>query len=144
MSLKTLSNVKLGIEKSEKELLKIAERSLGRKAAYFAIKKKSLDAREKHNVKYVYTIEFSDKPYQEETPLLERLPLQKLPQKPVLVVGSGPAGLFCALRLLDRGILPIVIERGPCVEEREQKINLFFNHHVLDTEGNIQFGEGAR
>lgn len=143
MSLKTLSNVKLGVGQSESELIKIAEKTLKKKAAYFAIKKKSLDAREKNNVKYIYTIEFSDTPYQEEEVCLERLCANKLPRKPVLVVGSGPAGLFCALRLLERGILPIVIERGPCVDEREKKINLFFNEHVLDTEANIQFGEGG-
>ena len=143
MSLKTLSNVKLAVGKSESELVKIAERSLGKKAAYFAIKKKSLDAREKNNVKYIYTIEFSDKEYHENEPAVERIPKAKLPQKPVVVVGSGPAGLFCALRLLDRGICPIVIERGPCVEEREKKIQLFFNDKTLDTEGNIQFGEGG-
>ena len=143
MSLKTLSNVKLAVGKSESELVKIAERSLGKKAAYFAIKKKSLDAREKNNVKYIYTIEFSDKEYHENELAVERIPKAKLPQKPVVVVGSGPAGLFCALRLLDRGICPIVIERGPCVEEREKKIQLFFNDKTLDTEGNIQFGEGG-
>ncbi len=143
MSLRTLSNVKLSIDKSETELIKIAEKALGRKAAHFAIKKKSLDARDKNNVKYIYTIEFSAKPFQETSNVLERLPKTKLPQKPVLIVGSGPAGLFCALRLIQRGILPIVIERGPCVEEREKKIERFCQEKILDTDGNVQFGEGG-
>ena len=58
-------------------------------------------------------------------------------------MGSGPAGLFCALRLIDHGILPIVIERGSAVEEREKKITEFCVKRTLDTETNVQFGEGG-
>ena len=127
MSLRTLSDVKLSLGQSEETLRAIAEKKLGRKAAYFAIKKKSLDARDKNNIKYIYTVEFSATPYNEQTERLERLPKEKMPQESVLVVGSGPAGLFCALRLLEHGITPIVIERGAPVEEREKKINRFFS-----------------
>jgi uncharacterized FAD-dependent dehydrogenase len=122
MSLRTLSDVKLSLGQSEETLRVIAERKLGRKAAYFAIKKKSLDARDKNNIKYIYTIEFSASPYSEETTELPRLPKEKLPKDNVMVVGSGPAGLFCALRLIEHGITPIVVERGAPVEEREKDI----------------------
>ena len=101
-------------------------RLLGKKPAYFAIKKKSLDARNKNDVRFVYTVEFSDTPYTERDEPLERLPKAKLPEKPVLVVGSGPAGLFCALRLIEHGMKPILIERGAAVEERERDIQTFF------------------
>lgn len=143
MAVRVLTDVKLPIEKDESELLKIAEKALKRKPAYFAIRKKSLDARDKSNLRYVYTIEFDGvaQPVHRET--LDKLPVRKLPRLPVVVVGSGPAGLFCALRLLDRGIPPIVVERGPCVEERAKKTDVFFRERKLDPDGNVQFGEGG-
>ena len=142
MSLTTLSGIKLPIGKDEKSLVKLAEKRLGKKPAYFAIRKKSLDARDKGNLHYLYTIEFGDEqPQKKET--LACLPKSRLPEKPVLIVGSGPAGLFCALRLLERGIPSIVVERGPCVEERAKKIERFCLERVLDLNGNVQFGEGG-
>ena len=143
MRLHTLSDVKLSLGQSEETLYSIAEKKLGKKAAYFAIKKKSLDARDKNNIKYIYTIEFSASPYSEPLVELPRLSKEKLPQDSVLVVGSGPAGLFCALRLIEHGIMPIVIERGAPVEQREKDILLFSNEKTLDTNSNVQFGEGG-
>ncbi len=142
MKILTLSDVKLSLSQNESELVKIAEKKLGRKAAYFAIKKKSLDARDKSNIRYVYTIEFSAEPLQEEA-TFEQLPKDKQPAAPILVVGSGPAGLFCAVRLLDHGITPVVIERGAPVEEREKTMRSFFQTKRLDTDTNVQFGEGG-
>lgn len=143
MSLRTLSDVKLPVFAKETELVALAEKKLGKKPAYFAIKKKSLDARNKKDIRFVYTIEFSDKPYTPVKEPLERIPAHRLPQKTVLIVGAGPAGLFCALRLLERGVLPVVIERGAGVEEREQDINAFVQTRRLNTDSNIQFGEGG-
>ncbi|MBQ8352874.1 MAG: FAD-dependent monooxygenase [Clostridia bacterium] len=142
MSLTTLSGIKLPIGKDEKSLVKLAEKRLGKKPAYFAIRKKSLDARDKGNLHYLYTIEFGDEQPQKKE-ALACLPKSRLPEKPVLIVGSGPAGLFCALRLLERGIPSIVVERGPCVEERAKKIERFCLERVLDLNGNVQFGEGG-
>ncbi len=143
MSVLTFSNIKLPIDKGEKELFSIAKKKLGGQVGYFAIKKKSLDARDKNRLQYVYTFECSKTPQKEEAPVFERLPKAKQPKDKVLVVGSGPAGLFCALRLLDHGILPVLIERGDCVEEREKKVEKFFTTRFLDTQTNIQFGEGG-
>ena len=143
MDLITISDIKLPVGKDEKELVRIAEKRLGGKAAYFAIKKKSLDARDKGNVRWIYTIECSKKLQKAEERVLEKLPASRQPRETVLVVGSGPAGLFAAIRLLDRGITPLLIERGAPVEEREKKIQGFFDTRILDTETNIQFGEGG-
>lgn len=142
MQVKTLSGIKLSIDKDERELIKIAQKQLGKTPGYFAIRKKSLDARDKGNLHYIYTIDFADSAPPAKPPL-ERLPAARLPQKPVLIVGSGPAGLFCALRLLERGIPSILIERGPCVEERARKIDVFCKEKRLDVNGNVQFGEGG-
>ena len=143
MSLRTLSDIKLPVTAGERELMQLAEKKLGGKLGYFAIKKKSLDARDKNNLRYVYTIEFSKTPQPQEKECLEKLPACKRPNASVLVVGSGPAGLFCALRLLARGIKPVLIERGAPVEEREKDIHTFFQTKALKVNSNIQFGEGG-
>ncbi len=142
MSLRTLSDIKLPLGANECELVKIAERKLGKKPKYFAIKKKSLDARNKSDIKYVYTIEFSSDE-RKKSPVLEKLPLVKRPEKTVLIVGSGPAGLFCALRLIERGITPVVIERGATVETREKDVSAFMKTGILNPQSNVQFGEGG-
>ncbi|MBE5747264.1 MAG: hypothetical protein E7352_03700 [Clostridiales bacterium] len=143
MALRTFSDIKLPIGHSEESLRSIAQKKLGGKLGYFAIRKKSLDARDKNNIRYIYTIECSKEEQKKQSPVFERLPSYKQPTNPVLVVGSGPAGLFCALRLLDHGIKPVLIERGAPVEEREKIIKNFFETKFLDTQTNIQFGEGG-
>ena len=143
MRLITFSDIKLPVTTPESELFKISQKKMGGKMGYFAIRKKSLDARDKNDLRYVYTVECSKDEYEEETPVLETLPKTKRPKAKVLVVGAGPAGLFCALQLLARGITPLLIERGDPVEAREKRINAFFQTKSLDTESNIQFGEGG-
>lgn len=143
MDIKTLSNVKLKPTESEEKLYAVAQKSLHKTPKYFRIVKKSLDARDKNAIRYIYTIEFSAKEQTDSEESIARLPSIKQPQKPVVVVGSGPAGLFCALRLLERGIIPVLIERGDEVDKRKKKINEFSLTGKLDTESNVQFGEGG-
>ena len=134
--------LKMPIPHGENELQDAIRKKIG-KGYHYAIRKKSLDARDKKDMRYLYTVEYSKKPITYEEERLERLAEYKRPTLPVVVVGSGPAGLFCALRLLERGIQPIVVERGAPVDEREQKIQLFMGRKILDTDTNIQFGEGG-
>ncbi len=143
MKIFTLSDIKLPVTSPESELVSLARKKLGGQLGYFAIKKKSLDARDKGNLRYVYSIEFSKDKIQETAPDFAHLEPEKQPKNKVLVVGAGPAGLFCALRLLDHGIQPILIERGERVEDREKTVNRFFQTRVLDVQSNIQFGEGG-
>lgn len=143
MSKQTLTNVKLAPGQSESELIKIAERKLRGKCGYFRILKKSLDARDKREIRFVYTIEFSAEKLTEERPPLSVLPAIRRPEKPVVVVGSGPAGLFCALRLTERGIPVTLLERGAPVEERERDVGRFIRERALNENSNIQFGEGG-
>ncbi len=143
MRLTTISDIKLPIQQGEEALLRIAEKKLGGKVGYFAVKKKSLDARDKGNIRYIYTIECSREAQKPAETVVEKLPKVRLPQERVLVVGSGPAGLFAAIKLLQRGIIPTVIERGAPVDERENTIQRFFADRRLNTECNVQFGEGG-
>ncbi|MBE6908180.1 MAG: hypothetical protein E7474_01055 [Ruminococcaceae bacterium] len=69
--------------------------------------------------------------------------LARTPERRPVVVGAGPAGLFCALVLAECGANPIVLERGKCVEERAADVRRFWETGALDTESNVQFGEGG-
>jgi len=137
--IKRLDNIKLSITAPESDLIAVAEKNLRAKVKYFKILKKSLDARDKKRPFYLYSIAFSSNCEEEATPPLERI---KKPHS-IVVVGAGPAGLFCALRLVERGFRPIIIERGEKVEERRTSCEKFFNERVLNTESNVQFGEGG-
>lgn len=63
--------------------------------------------------------------------------------KPVIVVGAGPSGLFAALRLIEQGLRPIVIERGKNVRERKKDLSLITKTQKVDGESNYCFGEGG-
>lgn len=63
--------------------------------------------------------------------------------KPVVVVGAGPGGLFAALRLIEAGLRPIIIERGKNVRERKKDIAMISREHTVNSESNYSFGEGG-
>lgn len=135
----TLSEIKLGLNQDESELKKIAEKHIKGKVRYFRILKKSLDARKKDCIKWVYTIEFSPEAQAKKAEICRKA---KNPGN-VVIVGSGPAGLFCAVRLVQRGFRPIIVERGKSVDERARDTDLFSRTGKLDTDSNVQFGEGG-
>ena len=60
-----------------------------------------------------------------------------------VIVGFGPAGMFCALLLCEAGFAPIIVERGDDVEERRAAVERFYRTRILDTDSNIQFGAGG-
>lgn len=68
---------------------------------------------------------------------------RSLPQERPIVVGFGPAGMFCSLMLARSGFRPLVLERGGCLEERVPAVERFFRDGVLQKDCNIQFGEGG-
>ncbi len=78
--------------------------------------------------------------YIEEPQTERRRPAGK--QRPI-IVGFGPAGMFAALELIEYGFKPLIFERGKKIEERSLDVQRFIKERVLDTESNIQFGEGG-
>lgn len=114
--------------------------------------KKSLDARKKPDIYFVYTIlcQASQYPrtdkdielYLEENFIENIRPRRKFTTSPV-VVGFGPCGMFCGLILSRFGYKPLILERGSDIDRRRQITTNFFQGKGLDTQCNIQFGEGG-
>lgn len=123
----------------------------------YQIKKKSIDARKKPHLQFVYTVDVG---VLNETQVLKKQKgnqvtlakdnvyefptsgTQNMKHRPI-IIGSGPAGLFCAYLLAEHGYKPIVFERGASVEERAKDIEDFWKTGVLNTNSNVQFGEGG-
>ncbi len=113
------------------------------------IVKKSIDARDKRNVHYNYSvnIELKDESkynfkHIEEVPEYKIKLNRKSEYKPI-IIGSGPAGLFCALTFIDNGYKPIIIEQGSCVEDRIRYVEEYKTTGHLNELCNVQFGEGG-
>ena len=111
---------------------------------------KSLDARGKRQFYYEMSIAVSlPENYADRVNRPVYIEKQKVEIKPVarkerpIIIGFGPAGIFAALELVDRGIKPIIFERGKKIEERDIDVAVFNREKTLDTESNIQFGEGG-
>ncbi len=150
------------IKDQKKALDHYIQKKLGLKnIPAYDIVKKSLDARHKPQLFYVYTVnvhlsdetkirisdkdrhisKISEKHYIWPEGTLKH-DADKSPNRPV-IVGMGPAGLFCAYMLSLSGCRPIVFERGKSVEERVKDVEDFFETGRLNAESNIQFGEGG-
>ncbi len=116
--------------------------------------RKGIDARKKTHIKLVYTLSFSVddtiRPRLSIDPVLEWQDENDVPvlariqsSKRIVIVGSGPAGLFAALRLAEYGLTATIIERGEPVEQRALTVQSFWKDGILDPESNVQFGEGG-
>ena len=154
-----ISQLKLPVEHTEaqlkKKLLKTAhikEQDLKQ----FFIRKRSVDGRKKPELYYVYTVDLivaneehvkkiskgKLQTVQEKNYHIPEHGAKKLRKRPV-VIGSGPAGLFCAYLLAFEGYEPLVIERGAPVRERQKVVEQFWKDGILNTASNVQFGEGG-
>ncbi len=118
--------------------------------------KKSVDARKKDDIRLVYSVSArcaadagDEKRFSsigarsvELESLNVRFGEEKMAARPV-VVGMGPAGLFCALILAENGYKPLIIDRGDSIRDRVTSVNRFYSEKTLDSESNIQFGAGG-
>ena len=148
-----LKNIKIREDLSEEEVLKIAitkNKIKLEEVEKWYIYKKSIDARKKDDIYYSYTIDVELKNKQKENKY-EKIEKYKFPKIDVkrkskynpIIIGSGPTGLFAGLILIENGIKPIILERGKKVEERIKDIEKFIKTRKINTESNVQFGEGG-
>ncbi|MFI4912487.1 MAG: NAD(P)/FAD-dependent oxidoreductase [Sedimentisphaeraceae bacterium JB056] len=118
--------------------------------------RKSIDARRKNQIKFVYTIDISLSGIDEKELKLPQnaellsdkanlyiMPKSAAEKKKTVIAGSGPAGLLAGLMLARLGYKPIIIERGKAVEDRIKDVYDFWKTGKLDPESNVQFGEGG-
>ncbi len=153
-----ISNLPLALGEEKHPLRETLAAHLGGQPGDYldpVLERLSLDARHKGSIRFLATLAFETSRDLTDAPLpkgaqLDAAPrpvawtVAKVAQKPrVVVVGSGPAGTFCALRLLDYGIEPIVLERGAPMAERVRAVAGLWNEAVLDPNANAQFGEGG-
>ena len=157
-----INNVKLPVNASVSEAFSVAKGTLKRAgllsfAEEYSVFRRSIDARCKHEICYVYSIAVtgdfphidaatekrygivSHSPVSMDNPIIGDRPLSA----PPVIVGSGPCGLFAALLLAEWGYAPVILERGGSVADRHSAQERFESTHVLDTDTNIQFGAGG-
>ena len=153
-----LSQIKTDIEFPMENLPEVAAKMLHidrGEILEWEIRRKSIDSRKKPDVKYVYTIDFTcrkklkpgrnknliipEDDVSEMTPEIDGSSLNGR----IVVVGTGPAGLFAALELAKAGLRPLVIERGSMMSKRVSAVDRFKKERLLDPETNMLFGEGG-
>ena len=156
-----VNQLKLPIEHSEemlrRQIIKTLHLKNEKDLIHYQIRKQSIDARRKNELSFVYTVDVELK---QESMILHKnknsniskakdihyhfpdAGEKQLSHRPV-IVGSGPAGMFCAYELAKHGYCPIVLERGSSVEERTAEVERFWKDGILNPKTNVQFGEGG-
>ena len=148
-----ITNIKIKADLSDDELFekiykkyKINKNDVTEKR----IIKKSIDARNKADIFYNYSVELECKNenkiknvqiVKKEEPF--KIIVNRKSSKRPVIIGAGPAGLFSALTLAQNGIKPIIIEQGKTVDERKKDVEEFQKTGKLNTLSNVQFGEGG-
>ncbi|NUN10557.1 MAG: FAD-binding protein [Ignavibacteriaceae bacterium] len=103
--------------------------------------KRSIDARKKYPAYYIEAEVYTGEQPEPLYPRIDYLPVDG--KQKCIIVGSGPAGLFAALRLIELGIMPIVLERGKNVRERRRDLRNVQQLSVVNPDSNYCFGEGG-
>ena len=153
-----LSNINLPLDFDFRDLKSIASKELKTPISNIktvSLYKKSVDARKKDNVHFCCSFLVSlnseqqkiinkcknASPYDAKPYVWKKC--VKTPVNPPVIVGFGPAGMFAALTLARAGLCPIVLERGADADTRTKQVENFLNGGKLNTESNVQFGEGG-
>lgn len=156
-----ISNISLPYYASVQEAFSVARKKLravgisAREGAFY-VYRRSIDARRKSDIRFVYSVAAVSESIRTDAALLKAHGIgvdnysppgvligNTTVSDPVVVVGSGPAGLFAALMLAEQGFPVILIERGGSIRERKQAVSDFIATRRLDPSTNIQFGAGG-
>lgn len=134
------------------EILGVSEKEI----TSYEIVRKNIDSRQKRNIIFVYSLDVSvkdikavnhwDKRHRvriQEPFVYEEKKINPKPDKKIVVVGSGPCGLFATLLLSKAGLHPLLIERGKDVDSRIKDVKAFIEKRKFNPRSNIQFGEGG-
>lgn len=146
---------KSDLQKQAAGILHVSEQDI----TELKIVRQSIDARKKPEIYYIYTL---DAAVRREDKVLRRFQGKEsrvcrapenfchfpdktlqVPVCPPVIVGMGPAGLFCGYFLALHGYCPVILERGKCVEERQKDVEEFWAGGPLNPASNVQFGEGG-
>ena len=157
-----ITQLKLSINHTREELINKIRKALRLKNEGFTyeIVKQSLDCRHKEDKKFVYTVDVSLQEKELESKIIRKihdnnitstkkqtykfpLPGETELKNPPVIIGSGPAGIFCAWYLAKAGYRPLVLERGEEAHVRQKTVENFWKNGVLDPDSNVQFGEGG-
>ncbi|MDE7285796.1 MAG: FAD-dependent oxidoreductase, partial [Lachnospiraceae bacterium] len=152
-----INQLKLPVDHTEEDLIRRVKKLLRcEETPQITIVRRSIDARKKPDLYFNYILNIQVKNqasvYQrcdkkqvmiwEETPYRFPVASYKGDTRPV-IIGTGPAGLFCGYMLAKAGFKPILLERGAPVEQRTKDVEKFWEKGKLDPESNVQFGEGG-
>lgn len=153
-----INNIKLSLDDCESLAFERAKKILARagfvKTKFeYSIYRRSIDARNKKNILLVYSVlavcnsdlkvtENKDLKVLNDDSLNIQYGTEPLTSRPI-VVGMGPAGMFCALMLAENGYSPIIIDRGDDVTQRTASLDNFVKTGNLDVDSNVQFGAGG-
>ncbi len=159
-----ISGIRTGLCETEQDVIDHAIHLLGSEQGMVrsaSLNKRSLDARRKDHITWVSSVRLelekneeqlaarladrlgTDRvKYWKEEPLCFCKGTQRMKHAPV-VAGFGPAGMFAALVLAEQGYRPVILERGPAMEERVASVSRFWQEGVFSPEANVQFGEGG-
>ena len=134
---------KIGKPLTDAQLREAAAKALGvkpEKVGHVEVTRRSIDARQ--DILYRYRVQaYRDNELYEPYRVAPYLDVYEA--RPVIVVGAGPAGMFAALKLLQLGLKPIVLERGKDVERRKVDMARLSTEGVLDPDSNYCYGEGG-
>jgi uncharacterized FAD-dependent dehydrogenase len=148
-----VSNIPLWLDEDDARLVaRVAER-LGVAPEHVSdllVVRRALDARKKGHARWLLNVEATIEGTVREAhdvapvaPPEPPPPRVRAPAAPPLVLGAGPAGLFCAWALLERGVPCVVVDRGKPVGPRRRDVALLMREGALDPESNMNFGEGG-